>query len=129
MDDILKKLKDIKAEQNVSIDLTNYYIVLGLLTLIIVFTLVLYFYLKYKNKKLTKKQIAKTYLQNLNFENSSKTIAYEFTLYGLLCVKEENFDTFNNIVNKLEIYKYKKNVDNITNALNKDMKNYIKENL
>jgi len=65
----------------------------------------------------------------MDFQNDSKTIAYDFTLNAKICLNEKFEDEYNGIVSKLEAYKYKKEVQNIPNELKDDMKEYIKVRL
>jgi hypothetical protein len=125
----LAKLKDIKSVEFIAVDFTTYYIAFGLFVLFILFSYLIYFYIKNSNKKPTKKQIAKEYLKKMDFQNDSKTIAYDFTLNAKICLNEKFEDEYNGIVSKLEAYKYKKEVQNIPNELKDDMKEYIKVRL
>jgi hypothetical protein len=120
----LKELKDIKSIEVINVDYDLYLIALG--GIIFVLIIVLYFIFR-KKKIITKRDIAIKNLKNLNFENDIKQIAYDFTVYGQECLEEKYKDDFYLIVDKLEEFKYKKNIDNIVDkALIDSMKSYIK---
>ncbi len=123
--DKLDKLKDIKQIEIIPVDFSIYFIAISIG--IILFSIVLYLSMRKKIKKLTKKQIAKQYLKQLDFDKlSSKQIAYDFTLYGYDCVEEHYKDEFQKIVSQLAPYKYKKDVPQIDFDLIDQMKDYIK---
>lgn len=123
----LKELKDIRSIEIIPIDFLSYFLAIS--GFIIVFVLILYF-LKRKKKKLTKEQLAIAYLKKLDFDNlSDKTIAYEFTLKGYICLQKHYEDEFLKIVRQLERYKYKKEVDKIDDDLISQMKDYIRVRL
>lgn len=129
MDNNLTLLKDIKAMQNIDIDFLSYYIGIGIFILFLLFTFLIYFYLKNKTIKLTKEQIAKNYLKNIDFSNNHKQIAYDFTIYGYECLNIKFQDEYESIVSKLENFKYKKDVTQIPDDLIIDIKEYIKVRL
>ena len=122
----LTKLKDIKNVEFITVDFTPYFIGFGLFLLFVLFTYLIYFYIKNAKKKPTKEQISKTYLKKMDFINDSKSIAYDFTIHSKICLNKKFEDEFNNIENKLKKYKYKKEVENIPLELIDDMKEYIK---
>ena len=77
-------------------------------------------YLIYKFYQNKKQNIRKEYLSKLkaiDFKlNSSKQNAYEITKYGqLLAIDDREVQLLNDLVQNLETYKYKKNVDNFDN--------------
>jgi len=123
--DKLDQLKDIKAVEVIVIDFTFYFIFITLF--IILFVVLVYFFTMRKKKRITKEQIAKKNLINLDFKiYDSKELAYKFTLYGHGCVQEYFKDEFVQIVEQLEKYKYKKLVQDIDEDLISQMQDYIK---
>ena len=123
----MEQLKDIRAIEVINIDYSPYIITLSVL--VILFLLILYYFMK-KDKVVTDEQKAIKYLENLDFNSESKLLAYDFTLYGKVCVTSLYEDEFMVIVNKLEKYKYKKNMsENIDIDLINDMKDYIRVRL
>jgi hypothetical protein len=125
----LEKLKDIKALEIINIDFTSYIIAIGLIVVVLLIGFLIYFYIKHTNKKSTKEQIAKKYLKNMSYNRDSKLIAYDFTLYGYDCINPKFKDEYETIVEKLEQYKYKKDVALINEDLISDIKEYIKVRL
>ncbi len=125
---MLDKLKDIKAIEVINIDYSLYFTALGVFILLII--MLIYFVFR-KEKILTKQQQSIKYLKQLDFNNTHiKQIAYDFTVYGKECLDQRYADEFNNIIHKLEVYKYKKNITkNIDSDLIDDMKEYIKVRL
>ena len=122
-----KELKDIKAIEIIPIDLLSYFLAISAFIIVVV---LLSYFLTRKTKKLTKEQLAKEYLRKLDFRKlSSKNIAYEFTLYGHICLQKHFEDEFLKIIRQLERYKYKKDVDKIDDDLISQMKEYIKVRL
>ena len=125
--DRLKELKDIRAIEIIPIDFLSYFLTISGF---IIASVVLYYFLTKKKKKPTKQQLATKNLKELDFEKfSDKTIAYQFTLYGYICLQKHYEDEFLKIVRQLEKYKYKKNVDKIDSDLISQMKEYIKVRL
>ncbi len=121
----LTKFKDIQESLVVQIDFTLYFIVISFT--IIVFSFVLYLLRKKKIVKLTKQEILFQKLKSIDFYNSdNKKIIYDFTIYGKLSLKDEDKNRFEEILKKLEPYKYiqenkKLNIEHINL-----MKQYIK---
>lgn len=126
MNDNLSQLKDIKPYEYIDINLIPYYIGIGLVLLFVIIFVALYIFLIYKNKKPTKRQLAIKYLKDIDLNRDMKDIAYDFTLYAYECLNPKYEDEYQNIVDKLEIYKYKKDIPDIDNDIIEDIKGYIK---
>jgi NADH:ubiquinone oxidoreductase subunit 5 (subunit L)/multisubunit Na+/H+ antiporter MnhA subunit len=123
----VEELKDIKPFEIISINFVPYIIMLSLLLVLIV--IIVYFIFK-KEKILTKKEKAIIVLKNLDYKDDIKNIAYNFTIYGKISVDDLYKDEFYQIVEKLEIYKYRQFIDkSIDNDLIDLMKEYIKVRL
>jgi len=127
LNNTIDKLKDIKASQVLQIDFTPY-IFMGVSIILIGFLIIIAFiFLKNKRKKrLTKVQIAKNNLKNMDFTQSTKDIVYTFTINAYECLDEKNKDELDQIIKKLEPYKYKKVVTSLSDDLISDMKDYIR---
>lgn len=125
---MIEQLKDIKPLEVLSINYTPYFITLGVVVFSLFVLIAIFLYLKSK-KELTKRQVAIKALQQLDFTADSKTIAYCFTLYGKECVEPAYYDEFQNIISELEQFKYKKDVDHLSQELIDEMREFIKVRL
>jgi hypothetical protein len=127
LNNTIDKLKDIKASNIIQIDFLPYILMSG--GFIVVLTLIIFLILYFKNKrkkKPNKIEIAKQNLKNLDFTKDTKDIVYGFTVNAYECLDDKNKDELEQIIKKLEPYKYKKVVTKISNDLIDDMKDYIK---
>lgn len=123
----LDTLKDIKSSSIIQVDFLPYIFSLVSLLFIIIVLVVLFIYFKNKRrKKLSKEQIAKNNLKNLDFNTNTKELVYSFTINGYECLDEKNKDEFEQIVRKLTPFKYKRKVDTLSGDLISDMQDYIK---
>ena len=121
----LTSFKDIQESQVIQIDFSVYFIVMTLC--IIIFSIVLYFLRKKKTIKLTKEDIILQKLTNIDFNSSdTKKIIYNFTIYGKLSLKEEDKNSFEEILKKLEPYKYIQENKKLDTELINLMKQYTK---
>ena len=124
--DPLSSLKDIKTI--VSIPDYSLYILIAIISivLIVLFFIVYKYVTKInKTKQLSAKQIAFKKLKNLDYENT-KDVVYSFTIEGSLFVNDKNKDEFEQIIKELEEFKYKKDVQKLSNNLQNKIKEYIK---
>ena len=119
---MIEKLKDIKP--NVIIPDNSLVILLSFIfVLLIIGTLVYLFFKKLKRrKKPTLKEIKLKELKALDFSDD-KEVAYKFTTDAYLFLDDKNKDKYEEIVKKLEPYKYKKDIP----AMPKELKSSIKE--
>lgn len=108
--DKLRDIKDIVEVEEYSLLLLITLILLAIF--LIVFAIYLYKNRRIKTKRLSKKQIAKEKLKNIDF-NDTKNIAYTFSEYFVYFVNDKNKDEFENIEKQLENYKYKKEVESL----------------
>lgn len=123
----LKELKDIREIEIIPIDFLFYFLAISGFIIVVA---ALFYFLTRKTKKPTKEQLAKGYLKKLDFKKlSDKTLAYEFTLYGHICLQKYYEDEFFKIVRQLERYKYKKDIDKMDSYIISQMKEYIKVRL
>jgi len=122
----LDKLKDIKPIVEV-VDFSFYYLIalVCILVLILIFGLYKYFTRVKKTKILTQNQIALKRLKQLDFEDVKNTV-YSFSVDGFLFLNDKNRDNFEALEEKLEQYKYKKDIPNLPNELKDELKQFIK---
>ena len=92
---------------------------LVILTILLIF----FIYRFLKNRK--KENKALIILKNLDFTDSKKT-AYEFSRYAREFINEKNKDQFDEIVKKLNRFKYKPDVPPIDKDLENEIKNFIR---
>ncbi len=117
-------LQGIKNLETIEINLLPYFLLFGIVFVLLILALFLFFKWKKKRKK---KAFAKQYLRELFIKNlSDKEIAYAFTKYGRKIVQEEEKEQFYKIVEQLESFKYKKEIPAINPELLHEMKEYIK---
>ena len=112
-EDVLSKLHDIKELEKIpdnSIFVFSTLIFFAILILLII----LFFLIKFiKNKKQNPKKQYFEILKNIDF-NDSKSFAYIFTKYSRLIVSNEREKKLaNELIDELEKYKYKKDVEKI----------------
>jgi len=121
----LSQFKDIKTIEFIQIDFTLYLLILTLC--IILFSMVMFFLTRQKNIKITKKEILLEEFYNLDFNTTdTKSIIYNFTIYGKKTLRKDHKANFESILTKLEPYKYIKENKKLEDSLVYDMKNYIK---
>ncbi len=119
------KLKDIKGIVEVS-DYSLYYLA-GLTVLaVLIVGLIIYFLRKpKKRKKPTNKEIALKNLKNIDYKNT-KDIAYMFTLNVPFFIDDKNREEISKLLEKLEIFKYKKEIPQMDESIKNDIKKVIK---
>lgn len=116
-EDILSKLNDIKELEKIpdnSIFIFALLVFLGFLVLLSIIFLIIKFF---KNRKKSPRKIYFEILKQIDFENSKKS-AYLITKYARLVASNEREKKLaNELIDELEKYKYKKNVENINNEI------------
>ena len=123
----MEELKDIKG----IIDVPDYslWILLSIIVCVI-FSLVLAIYFfknrRKKRKKPTLKQIAMKNLKEINFDDT-KCAVYTFCENFQYFIDEKNKESFEQLQKELEIYKYKKEVEKLSEELINKIKSMIKE--
>jgi len=82
-------------------------------------------YVQNRNKFNIRKEHLR-FLQNIEFENAKKD-AYEITLYGATFMhdSERHLKAYDLLVEHLESYKYKKNVDSFDEETKREFDNYL----
>jgi len=119
----LAKLKDIKP----NVEITDYLFFASLIALsIFVLILIYLIYRLFTKNKNESKQFYLNKLKNLNYEDSKKT-AYEFSEYARFFLNEENRQEYETIYSMLEKYKYKPEVENLSEEVKEKIKKFIEE--
>ena len=120
-----EKLRDIKGIVEVS-DFSMYYLIaLCLLVLICIAVLIYYLMQPKKRQKPTSRDKALINLKNLNFKDA-KDVAYAFTLNVPYFINENNKMKIKKLLKELEIFKYKKDVPQMSDSLKVEIKEIIK---
>ena len=123
----MEELKDIKG----IIDVPDYslWILLSIIVCVI-FSLVLAIYFfknrRKKRKRLTLKQIAMKNLKEINFDDT-KCAVYTFCENFQYFIDEKNKESFEQLQKELEIFKYKKEIEKLSDEEKNRIKNMIKE--
>ena len=126
MQNSLSQLKDIKPIIDVPDNsLLILSAIVSTLVILIIFLLFKYVTKIRKTKKPTPKQMAFKKLQHLDYKNT-KDVVYSFSVDGYLFVNEKNKTQFDIIEKELERYKYKKDVESLSNDLIEKIKDFIK---
>ncbi len=120
----LRDIKDIVEVPEYSFEILLAIIILTLTILI----LAIYFYKnrRKRRKKLSKREIALNSINSIDYKNP-KDVAYKFTLDGAVLIDEEHRNGFDNLVEELERYKYRKDVPPLDKNLEYRVKEFIKE--
>ncbi len=116
-EDVLSKLHDIKELEKIpdnSIFIFTLLVFLGILVLLSIVFLIIKFI---KNRKKSPRKKYFEILKNVDFKDS-KNCAYTITKYARLIVTNEREKKLaNELVEELEKFKYKKNVENINDEI------------
>jgi uncharacterized membrane protein YgaE (UPF0421/DUF939 family) len=123
----VEELKDIKGIIEVP-DYSLWILLSIIIGVIFSLVLIIYFFRKRKRrrKKLTLKQTAMKNLKEINFENT-KNAVYTFSEDFQYFINDKNKESFENLQKELEIYKYKKQIDQLSEELKTSMKTLIRE--
>ncbi len=116
-EDVLSKLNDIKELEKIPDN--SLFIFSALILLGFIFLLILIFFITklIKNRKKNPRKIYFKILKNVDFSNSKKS-AYTITKYSRLIVSNEREKKLAiELIESLEKYKYKKEVENIDNEI------------
>ena len=120
----MEQLKDIK--DIVEVPEYSFEILLTIIILTLTILAVAIYLYKNRRKKLSRKEIALNSLKSIDYTNS-KDVAYRFTLDGAVLIDKEHQNVFDNLVEELERYKYKKDVPPLDKSLEHRVKEFIKE--
>ncbi len=122
----MEKLKDIKDIVDV-VDYSLYYLLGSILFFLVCLVLLLYYFKKPKRrKKPTSREIALNHLKSIDYEDE-KSMAYIFTLNIDEFINQDNQGKVDSVLNRLEEYKYRKNISKASSNLKQNIKEIIKE--
>lgn len=123
----MEELKDIKG----IIEVPDYslWILLSMTTGVLVFIILAIYFFKNrrkKRKKLTSKQIAMKNLKEIDFDDT-KGAVYTFCENFQYFINEKNKESFEKLQKELEIFKYKKEIEKLSDEQKNKIKSMIKE--
>ena len=123
----MEELKDIKG----IIEVPDYslWILLSIIACVVFCLIILIYFFKNKRKKRKKptlKQIAMKNLKEINFDDT-KGAVYSFCENFQYFIDEKNKESFEQLQKELEIYKYKKEIEKLSDEQKNRIKNMIKE--
>ena len=130
--DELTKLKDIKPPLDIDTFWQEFAIYAGavfgllLLSIGIVLIYLLIFKRRKRRKRLSPKELALNELKELDFKNT-KDAVYNFSINAQTLASSEQKSKLEDILNSLEKYKYKKDVDALSKSDIRAIKEFIKE--
>lgn len=123
---MLEKLRDIKDIVQVT-DYSFIYLIALCIVILLIILLAVYKYMQpKKRKKPTQKELALIKLKNINFENQ-KEVAYDFYFYAVYFLNDKNENRYKELVERLEPFKYKKDVPPLEAILQTEIKEFIKD--
>ncbi len=123
----MEELKDIKG----IIEVPDYslWILLSMTTGVLVFLILAIYFFKNRRKKrkrLTSKQIAMKNLKKIDFDDT-KDAVYTFCENFQYFIDEKNEESFEKLQKELEIFKYKKEIEKLSDEEINRIKSMIKE--
>jgi hypothetical protein len=77
-----------------------------------------------RKKRKTPKELAKERLKSIDFSDT-KSAVYTFCEDGELFVDEKSKEAFENIVNRVQEYKYKKDIPDLDEEIKENIKRFI----
>ena len=120
----MEKLRDIKGTVEV-VDYSMYYLIVLIFLVFVAIIAIIWFLRKpKKRKKPTSAQKALQNLKDIDYENS-KDIAYTFSLNIPFFTNEKNSEEIKKILEKAEVYKYKKDIPDMDEEFKKSVKKII----
>ena len=123
----MEELKDIKG----IIDVPDYslWILLSIIACVVFCLIILIYFFKNrrkKRKKPTLKQIAMKNLKEIDFDDT-KSAVYTFCENFQYFIDEKNKESFEKLQKELEIFKYKKDIEKLSDEQRNRIKSMIKE--
>ena len=118
----LRDIKDIVAVHDNSL-----WILLAILAGVVIFILLAIYLFKnrrLRKKRKTPKELAKERLKSIDFSDT-KSAVYTFCEDGELFVDKMSKETFEDIVNRVQEYKYKKDIPDLDEEIKENMKRFI----
>ena len=123
----MEELKDIKGIIEVP-DYSLWILLSMIVGLLLCLILAIYYFKnrRKKRKRLTLKQIAMKNLKEIDFDDT-KGAVYSFCENFQYFIDEKNKESFEQLQKELEIYKYKKEIEKLSDEEKNRIKNMIKE--
>ncbi|AXX94358.1 hypothetical protein [Arcobacter ellisii] len=116
-EELLSKLNDIKELEKIPDNSIFIFSFLIFLAILILTTLIFFLIKFFKNRKKSPRKIYFEILKNIDFSDSKKS-AYVITKYSrLITTNEREKKLANELIEELEKYKYKKNVEKIDETI------------
>lgn len=116
-EELLSKLNDIKELEKIPDNSIFIFSFLIFLAILILTTLIFFLIKFFKNRKKSPRKIYFKILKNIDFSDSKKS-AYVITKYSrLITTNEREKKLANELIEELEKYKYKKNVEKIDETI------------
>ena len=116
-EELLSKLNDIKELEKIPDNSIFIFSFLIFLAILILTTLIFFLIKFFKNRKKSPRKIYFEILKNIDFSDSKKS-AYVITKYSrLITTNEREKKLANELIEVLEKYKYKKNVEKIDETI------------
>ena len=116
-EELLAKLNDIKELEKIPDNSIFIFSFLIFLAILILTTLIFFLIKFFKNRKKSPRKIYFEILKNIDFSDSKKS-AYVITKYSrLITTNEREKKLANELIEELEKYKYKKNVEKIDETI------------
>ncbi|MGE4383470.1 MAG: hypothetical protein AB7D41_09760 [Arcobacter sp.] len=116
-EELLSKLNDIKELEKIPDNSIFIFSFLIFLAILILTTLIFFLIKFFKNRKKSPRKIYFEILKNIDFSDSKKS-AYVITKYSrLITTNEREKKLANELIEELEKYKYKKNVEKIDDTI------------
>jgi len=106
------------------------YILIAIVLITLIALILIFIFLKRKFRKRRKffksnLELAKEKILNIDY-NDTKDIVYTFSTEVAKFIDEKNQDRYNQILQKLDIFKYKKEVPQMDESLKQEIKEFIK---
>lgn len=116
-EELLSKLNDIKELEKIPDNSIFIFSFLIFLAILILTTLIFFLIKFFKDRKKSPRKIYFEILKNIDFSDSKKS-AYVITKYSrLITTNEREKKLANELIEELEKYKYKKNVEKIDDTI------------
>jgi len=116
-EELLSKLNDIKELEKIPDNSIFIFSFLIFLAILILTTLIFFLIKFFKNRKKSPRKIYFEILKNIDFSDSKKS-AYVITKYSrLITTNEREKKLANELIEELEKYKYKKNIEKIDDTI------------
>lgn len=125
----MDKFQDIMPNEILLIDFTKYiYVFICIFMFIFVFMILIKRFNKKEKVVFSKEQIALKKLKNLDFNTpNQRQLLYDFTLLAKECQNEKTKEKLDDILKKIEPFKYQKDEIVLDENIKKILKEYIND--